>query len=74
VCRHRQHDIPGNPADGFQPSASGCKLRPEASLLPVIEIAFLNSQPGFLFACHGPGYSMALSAVTGEVVLRCSLA
>ena len=42
--------------------------------LPVIEVAFLNGQPTFLFGCHGAGYGMGLSTVTGEVVLPFSLA
>jgi hypothetical protein len=40
----------------------------------MIEVAFLNGQPSFLFACHGAGYSVGLSTVTGEVVLSVSLA
>ena len=42
--------------------------------LPVIEVAFRNGQPTFLFGCYGEGYRMGLSTVTGEVVLPISLA
>ncbi len=47
---------------------------PRCVPLPVIEVAFLNGQENFLFACHGACYSTAVSAVTGEVVLPLSVA